>query len=106
MTKMSKIETERGMNIIKELIEILKDSEQNKNIWLNIKKVPGPFKLKSSKLTEMTQKKAYKIVLRHRKNSLVTTQQIRKWKALEKNYFKKQELAQLLVKYGQIMKKK
>ena len=73
MTKMSKIETERKMNIIKELIEILKDSEQNKNIWLNIKKVPGPFKLKGSKLTEMTQKKAYKIVLRHRKNSLVTT---------------------------------
>jgi len=33
------------MNIIKELIEILKDSEQNENIWLNIKKVPGPFKL-------------------------------------------------------------
>ena len=31
---------------------------------------------------------------------------MREWKALEKNYFERQKLAQLLVRYEQIMKKK
>lgn len=34
---------------------------------MNIEKVLGLYKLEDSKLMEMTQKKAYKIILRHQK---------------------------------------
>jgi len=33
-------------------------------IWLNKEEIPEPFKLEGSKLTELTQKKAYKMILR------------------------------------------
>jgi len=40
---------------------------QNKSIWLKTEEIPGPFKLEGGELMEMTQKKAYKMILRHRK---------------------------------------
>jgi len=38
----------------------------DESIWLHGEEVPGPFKLEDSELTEITQKKAYKMILRHR----------------------------------------
>jgi len=37
----------------------------DESIWLHGEEVPGPFKLEGSELTEITQKKAYKMILRH-----------------------------------------
>jgi len=63
--KISKIETEEEIDAMKKITETLKDSTPNESIWLCRKEVPGPFKLEGSKLIEITQKKAYKMILRH-----------------------------------------
>jgi len=66
--RISKIETEEEKDTIKKIIETLEDSTPDESIWLNREEVPGPFKLEGSELTEMTQKKVYKMILRHWSN--------------------------------------
>jgi len=63
-TKISKIETKEEMDIMKKIIKTLKKGSPNESIWLNKEEIPEPFKLEGSKLTELTQKKAYKMILR------------------------------------------
>ena len=65
-TKISKIETEEEMDTMKKIIETLRNSTPDESIWLNKKEIPESFKLESSELTELTQKKAYKMILRYR----------------------------------------
>ena len=66
-TKISEIETEEEMDIIEKMIKTLKKEKRPyKSIWLNKEEILEPFKLEDSKLTELTQKKAYKIILRQR----------------------------------------
>ena len=62
---MSKIETEEEIDMMKKIIVTLRDNTPGKSTWLNKEKVPEPFKLEGSKLMEMTQKKAYKMILRY-----------------------------------------
>jgi len=52
------------MDIIEKMIKTLKKERPYKSIWLNKEEIPEPFKLEDSKLTELTQKKAYKMILR------------------------------------------
>jgi len=54
------------MNTMKKITKTLRNSILDKNIWLNKEEIPEPFKLEGSKLTELTQKKAYKMILRYR----------------------------------------
>jgi len=54
------------MDTMKKIIETLRNSIPDESIWLNKKEIPESFKLESSELTELTQKKAYKIILRYR----------------------------------------
>ena len=63
--KISKIETEEEIDTIKKITETLKNSTSNESIWLHREEVPGPFKLEGGKLIEITQKKAYEMILRH-----------------------------------------
>jgi len=62
---MSKIETEEEIDTMKKIIATLRNNTPSESTWLNKKEVPEPFKLEGSELTEMTQKKAYKMILRH-----------------------------------------
>jgi len=64
-TKISKIETKEEMNTMKKITETLKNGILDENIWLNKEEIPEPFKLEGSELTELTQKKAYKMILRY-----------------------------------------
>ena len=64
---MAKAESEKNRDNIKELIETLKDTEHNDNDWLNMEEVPGLYKVEEGELTEMSQKKAYEVILRSRK---------------------------------------
>jgi len=64
-TKISKIETEEEMNTMKKITETLRNGIPDENIWLNKEEIPEPFKLEGSELTELTQKKAYKMILRY-----------------------------------------
>ena len=50
---------------MKKITKTLRNSILDKNIWLNKEEIPEPFKLEGSKLTELTQKKAYKMILRY-----------------------------------------
>jgi len=63
-TKISKIETEEEIDIIKRITETLGNGKPAESIWLNKEKIPEPFKLEGSELAELTQKKAYKMILR------------------------------------------
>jgi len=58
---------EEDKDNIKELIEILRNTKHNDDNWLNTEEVPGPYKLEGGELTEMSQKKAYEMILRSRK---------------------------------------
>ena len=63
-TKISKIETDEEIDIIKRITETLGNGEPAKSVWLNKEEILEPFKLEDSELAELTQKKAYKIILR------------------------------------------
>jgi len=52
------------MDIMEKIIKTLKKGSPDESIWLNKEEIPEPFKLEGSKLTELTQKKAYKMILR------------------------------------------
>jgi len=66
-TKISKIETEEEIDIIKKITKTLENGGPAESIWLNKEEIPEPFKLEGSELAELTQKKAYKMILRQRK---------------------------------------
>ena len=53
------------MDTMKKITETLRNSIPDKSIWLNKEEIPEPFKLEGSELTELTQKKAYKMILRY-----------------------------------------
>ena len=63
-TKISKIETDEEIDIIKRITETLGNGRPNESVWLNKEEIPEPFKLEDSELAELTQKKAYKMILR------------------------------------------
>jgi len=62
---MSKIEAEEEINTMKKIIVTLRDNTPGKSAWLNKEKIPESFKLEGNKLTEITQKKTYKMILRY-----------------------------------------
>ena len=64
-TKISKIKTEEEMDTMKKIIETLRNSTPDESIWLNKEEIPESFKLEGSELTELIQKKAYKMILRY-----------------------------------------
>jgi len=58
---------ENDVESINELIKTIKDSRNSNRIWLDTEEVLGPYRLEGGKLTEITQKIAYKVIIRSRK---------------------------------------
>jgi len=77
------VEIEKNKDTIRDLVKILKDREQKDSIWIKTEEVPRHYKLKDDELVKMTQKKAYKMILKHRKrqpDNNPTTKRIEKIK--------------------------